>query len=236
MIFTKGGTSRSELDQSRQTTKTVVQASSQEIYEEISENSHLLQNAADENGPVTRSEVKVAIQYSAPLVLANLLQFSLNVTSMIVIGGRGKIDLGAVSVASMTANITGLVVIQGLCTSLDTLCPQAWGAGSKKLVGLHVQRMVLLLWCASIPIACFWFSSSKLLAHILPDPEMAALASLYLRILVLGLPGFAVFEAGKRILTSQGKFFPVMCILFIGAFVNVVASWLFVWVSSVTTI
>lgn len=234
MIGTKRGLPRSELDDTRQTPKNVVQASSLEIPEDIFENSPLIQNVIVRNEPSVRSEMKVVAQYSAPLVLSNLLQFSLSFTSMIVVGGKGKRDLGAVSVASMTANITGFVVIQGLCTSLDTLCPQAWGAGNKHLVGIHVARMVLALCCASIPIACLWFFSAKVLLHMLPDPEMATLASQYLRILILGLPGFAAFEAGKRILTSQGKFLPVTCILFIGAFINGLASWLFVWVSSAT--
>jgi multidrug resistance protein, MATE family len=236
MIVAAHENSSSEADPSQRTTKDVVQAGSPINHEGILETSPLLHNAALTKKRVIRNEVKLVAQYSVSLILANLLQFSLNVTSMIVVGGRGKIDLGAISVASMTANITGIVVLQGLCTSLDTLCPQAWGAGSKKLVGLHVQRMVLLLWCASIPIAFFWLFATRLLVHILPDPETAKLAGLYLRILILGLPGLTTFEAGKRILTSQGKFFPVMCILFIGASFNVLASWLFVWVSIVTTV
>lgn len=227
------GTSRSEVDSSQPIMKNVVQVGSQEVPEGSFESTPLLQVAAHKNGSTIQNEVKVVAQYSAPLILANLLQFSINVTSMIVVGGKGKVDLGAVSIASMTANITGIVVIQGLCTGLDTLCPQAWGAGSKKLVGLYVQRMVLLLGCASIPIACLWLFATHLLGYILPTPETARLAGLYLRILILGLPGLATFEAGKRILTSQGKFLPVVCILLVGASLNVLTSWLFVWVSTI---
>lgn len=204
----------------------------QEVPEGTSETTPLLVNPQAIEKSVWKDEFKILSRYSGSLVVANLLQFSLNLTSIIVVGGRGKIELGAVSVASMTANITSFVVFQGLATSLDTLCAQAWGSGNTKLVGLHVQRMVLLLWCIGIPIAVLWYNAPRLLSILLPDPQTAALAGLYLRVLICGIPGFGAFEAGKRLLTAQGIFFPITCILFIGASVNVLASWLFVWVSN----
>jgi MATE family multidrug resistance protein len=87
-------------------------------------------------------EAKVLVRYSAPLILTFMLQYSLNVTSVFAVGHIGKIELGAVSLASMTSNITGYAVYQGLATSLDTLCAQAYGSGRKELVGLQTQRMV----------------------------------------------------------------------------------------------
>ena len=87
-------------------------------------------------------ETKVLAGYSAPLVLTFLLQFSLTGASVFAVGHLGKAELGAVSLASMTANITGYAIYQGLATSLDTLCAQAYGSGRKTLVGLQTQRMV----------------------------------------------------------------------------------------------
>lgn len=89
-----------------------------------------------------RRETKVLARYSSPLVLTFVLQYSLNVASIFTVGHIGKVELGAVSLASVTANITGYAVYQGLATSLDTLCAQAYGSGHKKLVGLQTQRMV----------------------------------------------------------------------------------------------
>lgn len=87
-------------------------------------------------------EAKVLSRYSAPLIVTFLLQYSLTVASIFTVGHLGKVPLGAVSLASMTANITGYAVYHGLATSLDTLCAQAYGSGKKKLVGLQTQRMV----------------------------------------------------------------------------------------------
>ena len=80
-------------------------------------------------------ESKVLAKTSAPLVLTFLLQYSLTVASIFTVGHLGTVELAAVSLASMTANITGYAAYFGLATSLDTLCSQAYGSGKKKLVG-----------------------------------------------------------------------------------------------------
>merc|ERR1711881_108138 len=96
-------------------------------------------------------EAKVLAKYSRSLIVTFILQYSLTVASVFTVGHIGKVELGAVSLASMTANITGYAVYQGLATSLDTLCAQAFGSGRKTLVGLQMQRMVFFLWTISIP-------------------------------------------------------------------------------------
>ena len=175
-------------------------------------------------------EAKVIARYSAPLILTFLLQYSLTVASIFTVGHIGKEELGAVSLASMTANITGSAIYQGLATSLDTLCSQAYGSGNKKLVGLQLQRMVYFLWAITIPIAAVWLSAEQILVRIVPEADVARLAGLYLKVVLLGAPGYAAFESGKRYLQAQGLFSASLYVLLICAPVNVLMNWLFVWV------
>jgi len=129
----------------------------------------------------------------------------------------------------MTANITGYAVYRGLATALDTLCAQAYGSGHKTLVGLHMQRMVCLLWMVTIPVGLIWFSSPWILSMIVPEKETARMAGLYLRILLLGAPGWSAFEVGKRFVQAQGIFTAQLCILLVLAPLNGFLHWLFVW-------
>jgi MATE family multidrug resistance protein len=175
-------------------------------------------------------EFKTLAAYSGPLMLTFILQTSLTLTSVFTVGHIGKNELGAVSLGSMTANITGYAVYHGLATSLDTLCAQAYGSGRKKLVGLNLQRAVFFLWAVTIPIATLWWFAAPLLQLIVPEQEIAELAGLYLRILILGAPGYACFESSKRFVQAQGKFAANMYVLFIAAPLNVLMHWLFVWV------
>ena len=175
-------------------------------------------------------EAKVLARYSGPLVLTFVLQYSLTIASIFTVGHIGKVELGAVSLASMTANITGYAVYQGLATSLDTLCAQAYGSGRKKLVGLQTQRMVYFLWTITIPIGIIWLCAEEILMKVVPEKDVAILAGRYLRIVLIGAPGFATFESAKRYLQAQGLFSASLYVLLICAPLNAFMNWLFVWV------
>ncbi|KAL4736210.1 mate-domain-containing protein [Aspergillus similis] len=176
-----------------------------------------------------RREAIVIGKNAAPLVITFLLQYSLTVASIFTLGHLGKTELGAVSLASMSASITGYAVYQGLATSLDTLCAQAYGSGKKKLVGLQMQRMIFFLWVITIPIAFLWFFADKVLIKIVPEREVAELAGLYLKVVTLGTPGYAAFESGKRYVQAQGIFSASLYVLLICAPLNALMNWLFVW-------
>lgn len=178
-----------------------------------------------------KREAKVLVRYTAPLVVTFLLQYSLTVASIFTVGHLGKVELGAVSLASMTANITGYAIYQGLATSLDTLCSQAYGSGRKHLVGLQMQRLVYFLWAITVPIAIVWILADKILMAIVPEQDVARLAGLYLKVALIGAPGYASFEAGKRFVQSQGLFAASLFVLLICAPLNAFMNWLFVWVS-----
>ncbi|CZT45379.1 related to ethionine resistance protein [Rhynchosporium secalis] len=174
-------------------------------------------------------EAKVLWKYSSPLVVTFVLQYSLPVASIFTVGHLGKVELGAVSLASMTANISGFAIYQGLATSLDTLCAQAYGSGKKHLVGLQLQRMVYFLWILTIPIGVLWLCAENILEKLVPEKESAKLAGLYLRVLLFGAPGFACFESGKRFVQAQGLFSATTYVLLVAAPLNAFMNWLFVW-------
>ncbi|KAE9972103.1 hypothetical protein EG328_005171 [Venturia inaequalis] len=144
--------------------------------------------------PPPPSELSILIASSSPLVIGTILQFSQVAIALLFVGRLGKDELAATSLACLTANVTGWSVFQGLCSALDTLCPQAFGAGLKKVVGLHVQRMAGL------------YNSFTFQRLLIPNDEICRLSRDFLRILMLGGPGYAFFECGKRLLQAQGHF------------------------------
>ena len=183
-----------------------------------------------------RREAEVLAHRSPPLIITAFLQYSLPMAGVFTVGHLGKVELAAVSLGSMTASITGYATYQGLVTSLDTLCAQAYGSGRKELVGLQMQRTVLFLWCVTIPIGALWLSGTAILEAVVPDSEkeVARLAGLYLKVLLYGAPSLAAFEAGKRFMQAQGLFTANLYILVFCAPLNALMSWLFVWVSHIS--
>lgn len=149
-----------------------------------------------------------------------------------MVGHLGKREIGAVSLANLTSQITGYFVFQGLATCLDTLCPQAYGSGRLTLVGLHVQRLTLFMLLLTIPIGAIWYNADRIFLLILPSDsrETALLAGLYLKIAIFGTPGYACFESGKRFFQAQGLFSASLVVLMICSTLNIFMGWFFVWV------
>ncbi|KFA81764.1 hypothetical protein S40288_09639 [Stachybotrys chartarum IBT 40288] len=174
-------------------------------------------------------ESKTILAYSGPLIATFMLQYSINVMSIFAVGHIGKIELGAVSLANMTAAITCFAPFQGLATSLDTLCAQAYGSGHKHLVGLQFQRMSCFLFCLTLPVVAVWWFAEDILRQIVPEHESARLAGVYLRVMIFSIPGFILFEGSKRFTQAQGLFQATTYVLVIAAPINVFLMWLLVW-------
>ncbi|KIW62412.1 hypothetical protein PV04_10590 [Phialophora macrospora] len=176
-----------------------------------------------------KAETAILARYSGPLMLTYVLQYSFSLVTVFVAGRLGTRELGAASLATMTANITGLCIYEGLSTSLDTLTSQAYGNGKKQLVGLHVQRMCLLVCVVTIPIGAVWICSPWILAAIVPETDTAILAGTFMRIYLLGGPGWAIFEAGKRLCQAQGDFTASLVVVLVCAPLNILWNWLLVF-------
>lgn len=129
----------------------------------------------------------------------------------------------------MTSAITCIAPFQGLATSLDTLCAQAYGSGHKHLVGLQFQRMTCFLFTLMPFVAVLWFFAGDILKHLVPDPESVQLAATYLRILIFSIPGLILFECGKRFTQAQGLFRATTYVLIVAAPFNIFMIWLLVW-------
>ncbi|ODQ79529.1 hypothetical protein BABINDRAFT_171715 [Babjeviella inositovora NRRL Y-12698] len=176
-----------------------------------------------------RREVKLLSRSCFPLVISFLLQNSLSMASIFFVGRLGSAELSAVTLGSMAAIITGFSAVQGLATCLDTLCAQSFGAGRYALVGLYFQRCTALILTCFIPVALFWFYGAEyVLQFLVPEPHLVVLSSLYLRWIILGVPGFVVFETGKRYLQAQGIFNASTYILCCVAPINVVLNYLLI--------
>ncbi|PSN74874.1 MATE efflux family protein [Corynespora cassiicola Philippines] len=175
-------------------------------------------------------EARLLFKYSVPLMITYVLQYSFSLVTIFVVGHIGTDELGAVSLATMTANITGFAIYEGLATSLDTLCAQAYGQGKKTQVGLHLQRMVLFMLLATIPIGVIWMCAGWILGALIPEKELAVMAGHYLRILLAGAPGYAIFEAGKRYTQAQGLFNASLFVLLLTTPINVLLNYIFVFV------
>ncbi|KIJ06711.1 hypothetical protein PAXINDRAFT_91598 [Paxillus involutus ATCC 200175] len=168
-------------------------------------------------------------KYSLPMFGTYLFEYSMILTSVISIGHISTVALAAATISSMTASVTGFSIIQGLASALDTVLPSAWTSDKPQLVGLWTQRMFVITSACLAPILIVWFNCESILLHIGQDPEVAQLASIFLRWTSLGLPAYSVECISRRYFQSQGLFaVPTRIILAVSP-INIILNYLLVW-------
>ncbi|KAI0973389.1 MATE efflux family protein [Xylaria arbuscula] len=173
------------------------------------------------------SELRLLVKYSFPLIATYLLQYTWSVIVTFIAGHLTPDDLAAASIGMTTMAIAGFAIFEGMATALDTLCSQAYGSNNLTGVGVHVQRMLILMAIVSIPLATIWATSPQILSLFVEQEHVITKAGAFLRVSILGMPGYASFEALKRFLQAQGNFSVAMIILLICTPVNAFASWFF---------
>jgi MATE family multidrug resistance protein len=189
----------------------------------------LIEIAAESSSENARArESRILVQYMVPTWGTHILELSLNIVSVFSLGHLGVNELAASSLSSMTANVTGYSIIAGFVSALDSVLPSAY-TSQPKTVGLFTQRMAVIVAMLLPPIIAVWVLSEQLLLLLGQEPVVAALAGTYLRILSLGLPGYAGFEICRRYLQAQGLFHaPTIVLLFVSP-LNALLNWLLVW-------
>ncbi|GFP87675.1 mate efflux family protein 9 [Phtheirospermum japonicum] len=114
------------------------------------------------------------------MILTGLLLYSRSMISMLFLGRLGDLALAGGSLAVGFANITGYSILSGLAMGMEPICGQAFGAKKYSLLGLSLQRTVLLLLLTSLPISLLWLNMKQILLFCGQDTAIADQAQTFL--------------------------------------------------------
>ncbi|BBN67956.1 MATE efflux family protein [Prunus dulcis] len=89
-------------------------------------------------------EVKKQLLLAGPLVASNFLLFGMQLISVMYVGHVGELALAGASMATSFASVTGLSLTEWVAP-LDTFCGQSYGAKQYHMLGIHMQRAMLVL-------------------------------------------------------------------------------------------
>ncbi|KAJ2050314.1 ethionine resistance protein [Coemansia sp. S16] len=162
----------------------------------------------DTNEPylvAARREVRWMASSSSLTILTLMLQSSFFVVNVMAVSHLGAKELAAMSLSVTCMGIIALAPAFGLLSAMDTFCSTAFTASrDKTLVGFHFQRGLIAVFSHILLAAPILWNAERILLAIRQDPEIAALGGKYLRIQILGMLPWSVFEVTKRYLQAQG--------------------------------
>ncbi|MCI01250.1 MATE efflux family protein DTX1-like, partial [Trifolium medium] len=117
----------------------------------------------------------------------------------------------------------------GMGSALETLCGQAYGAKQYHMLGVHTQRVMLVLLALSIPLSLIWFNTSNILIALGQDHEISTEAGTFNRWMIPGLFAYALIQCLNRFLQTQNNVFPMLISSGITTLVHVMFCWVFVF-------
>ncbi|RVW87776.1 Protein detoxification 14 [Vitis vinifera] len=166
-------------------------------------------------------ELKKVGCLAAPMVVATVSQYLLQVASVVMVGHLGQVSLSAVAIATALTNVTGFSLLvslllfsnschERLAGGLETLCGQAYGAHQYGKLGIYTYSATISLALVCLPICLLWIFMDKLLILIGQDPLIAHEARNYSIWLIPGLYGSAILKPLVRYLQTQSLIFPML--------------------------
>ncbi|KAG2501547.1 hypothetical protein HYH03_000054 [Edaphochlamys debaryana] len=153
-------------------------------------------------------ESKKVLRLAVPISLSNVIAFGGSLVTTAQVGHLGSLELSAITLARSVFHVTGLSLVVGMASAVETFCGQAHGAGQHRVLGVVLQRAVLLcLLTACLPLA-LWARAEDLMLAIGQKPEVASLAARYVRLLGPALGCWGVSACIRDYLASQGVVTP----------------------------
>ena len=167
--------------------------------------------------------LKKIILFLIPLVLTGILQTLYNAADLVVVGRfRGELALAAVG---CTGALTNLIVglFMGLSVGAGVLVAHAIGAGEHDRVERVVHNSILLSVILGVIVAIVGFAFAPQLLLLMDTPETVLKgATLYLRIILCGVPASMVYNYCASMVRSTGDTKHPLIFLTVSGIVNVV--------------
>ncbi|XP_057446950.1 protein DETOXIFICATION 16-like [Lotus japonicus] len=176
-------------------------------------------------------EVKKQLWLAGPLIAVGLLNYFLNVISVMFVGHLSELDLSGASMATSFASVTGFTLLTGMASALDTLCGQSYGAKQYQNLGIYMQRAMVVLTVVSIPVAVIWANTRFILVFLGQDPEISAAAGEYAKLMVPSLFGYGLLQCLNRFLQTQNIVFPMMLSSGVTTLLHILFCWIMVFKS-----
>ncbi|GLI61472.1 hypothetical protein VaNZ11_003869 [Volvox africanus] len=155
-------------------------------------------------------EAKRVLSLAVPISLSEVVSFIAYLITTAQVGGLGRLELSAITLARSVFHITGLSLVVGMASAVETFCGQAFGARHYGAVGLVLQRAALMcLITCGLPLV-LWTRADWLMLRVMgQQQEVVTLAAPFVRRLSPGLCMWSLIACIKNYLSSQGVVAPL---------------------------
>ncbi|TYI84881.1 hypothetical protein E1A91_D05G398300v1 [Gossypium mustelinum] len=155
-------------------------------------------------------EAKKQVLFSLPMIVTNVVYFSITLVSVMFAGHLGELQLAGATLANSWATVTGFAFMTGLSGAPETLCGQGFGAKIYRRLGIYLQSSCIISCSFAILISILWFFTEPILIFLQQDAEISKTAALYIKYLIPGLFAYGLVQNILRFFQSQSILMPLV--------------------------
>ncbi|CAL9092015.1 unnamed protein product [Musa acuminata var. zebrina] len=191
----------------------------------------LLTNGEVKDGPGLARRAWAELQklwaIVGPSMIGRLALQTMSVITQAYAGHIGDLELASFAIAFTVVAFLAFGLLLGMASALETLCGQAFGAKQYHMLGVYMQRsMVVLFLCALLLLPLYIFATPLL--ELLGQSKEIAREAGYLSLWLLPLHfSFAILFPLQRFLQCQLKNSVNAAFTVLALLVHIFISWLF---------
>ena len=168
------------------------------------------------------------LRLAVPVVMAELGWMAMSVVDTIMVGRLGPEEIGAVSIGSVLFYTVG-VFGTGMLLGLDTLVPQAFGAGKMDDCHHSLVQAVYGVFFLGPALMVPMFLMMPALPLIGLNPKVAALTAPYANALLWSAVPLLLYMTFRQYLQGMNKVRAITFTLITANLVNVAGNWVFIY-------
>ncbi|KAH6783959.1 MATE efflux family protein [Perilla frutescens var. hirtella] len=165
-----------------------------------------------------------------PIAFQVLCQYANSSVTTIFVGHLGDIQLSAFSIALSVVYTFSFGFLLGMGSALETLCGQAFGAGEVEMLGVYLQRSIIIHLATCVVVSPLYIFATPILKLVGQKDEIAGPAGAYTLMILPQLCALAVVFPTSKFLQAQSKVAVLTWIAAITLVAQVVLCWVSVYV------
>uniref|UniRef100_A0A0D6R6X3 Protein DETOXIFICATION n=1 Tax=Araucaria cunninghamii TaxID=56994 RepID=A0A0D6R6X3_ARACU len=160
----------------------------------------------------TWCECKAQWKLAAPTIAATLIQYLFTVVAELMAGHLGKFELAALAIAFTVLRGLAYPVMLGMANALETLCGQAFGARQLHMLGIYMQRSIIILAATAVILSVPCLFAEYIFKLLGQTTAIAAKSGVLLKWMLPQLFAFAVILPVQKFLHAQSLILPIVWI------------------------
>ncbi|CAI9771930.1 unnamed protein product [Fraxinus pennsylvanica] len=165
-----------------------------------------------------------------PIAFQILCQYGTNSVATMFVGHLGDIELSAFSIALSVVCTFSLGLLLGMGSALETLAGQAFGAGQVHMLGIYMQRSIIILFATCVVLVPLYVFATPILKLLGQKDEIANQAGVFTLQVLPQLFSLAVSFPTQKFLQAQSKVSVLAWIAVLALVSQVFLCWLFIYV------